>query len=139
MRVKNIIHINAPIGRVWDLTMDVEAWPDITPTMTAVELIDTPLRVGSDARIKQPGQRERTWTVSELEPHRSFAWSTNLLGLSMTGTHHLEAAGDGTLNTLMVDVEGPLSLVVGPLMKRPLAKAIEAENKGFRDAAERPT
>ncbi len=137
MRVKNVIHINAPIERVWELTMDVETWPDITPTMTSVELLDTPLHVGSDARIKQPGQRERTWTVTELEPQRSFAWSTTLLGLSMTGAHHLEPTAEGTSNTLTVDIEGRLAPIVGPIMKRPIAKAIAAENEGFREAAER--
>lgn len=138
MQVQNTIHIDAPIERVWGLTMDVETWPEITPTMTSVELLDAPLRVGSSARIKQPGQRERTWTVSALEPKRSFAWSTTLLGLSMTGAHHLEESGDGTQNTLTVDIDGPLAAVVGPLMKRPIAKAIAAENEGFRVAAERP-
>lgn len=139
MRVQNTILIDAPIRRVWDLTLDVETWPDITPTMTSVELLDTPLRVGSAARIKQPGQRTRTWTVSQLEPERSFAWSTTMLGLSMTGAHQLEESGDGTQNTLTVDIEGPLAPVVGPLMKRPIAKAIAAENEGFRAAAERPS
>lgn len=139
MRVQNIIDISAPIERVWDLTMDVETWPDITPTMTSVELLDTPLQLGSDARIKQPGQRQRTWTVTELEPQRSFAWSTKMLGLSMTGAHHLEATDDGTRNTLIVDIEGSFAPIIGPLLKRPIAKAIAAENDGFREAAERPS
>lgn len=137
IRVENVIHINAPIEHVWDLTMDVETWPEITPTMTRVELLDSPLDLGSEARIKQPGQRERTWTVTELEPTRSFAWSTNMVGLSMTGAHHLEATSGGTNNTLIVEVDGPLAPILGPLMKRPIAKAIAAENEGFREAAER--
>lgn len=138
MKIEHVEQISAPIDRVWALTMDVEALPTITPTMTSVERLDDgPLDVGSKATIKQPGQRARVWTVSELQPNETFAWSTKLLGVTMTGAHHLEEAGDGTQNTLTVDIEGPLAPLVGPLMKRPIAKAIATENEGFRDAAER--
>ena len=47
MRLEHTIDINAPIDRVWDLTLDVEALPNLTSTMTSVERLDDgPLAVG---------------------------------------------------------------------------------------------
>jgi len=139
MRIENAIEIDAPIERLWDLTLDVESWPDHTPTMTSIErLDDEPLAVGSAVRIKQPAQRERVWTVTELEPGRLFAWSARTMGTTMTATHAINPNGAGTTQTLSVDIEGRLSRVVGALIGRPIAKAITTENLGFKSAAEQP-
>ncbi|MGH1493209.1 MAG: SRPBCC family protein [Acidimicrobiales bacterium] len=137
MRIENTLHIDAAVERIWELTLDVEAWPTHTPTMTSVKRVDQlPLAVGSAVRIKQPGQRERVWTVSALEPGRRFAWSTQTMGTAMTGAHTLTATPSGTTQTLSVDIEGKLSRLVGAILRRPIAKAIAAENLGFKAAAE---
>lgn len=138
MNIEHTIDIDAPVERVWELTLDIESWPDHTPTMTSIErLDDRPLAVGSAVRIKQPAQRERVWTVSHLEPCRRFAWSARTMGTTMTATHELAPNGSGTTQTLRVEIEGGLSRVVGALIGRPIAKAIATENLGFKAAAER--
>ena len=138
MKVEDSIEIAAPVDRVWDLTLDVESWPELTPTITSIRrLDDAPLAIGSSARIKQPAQRERTWTVTELEPKRRFAWATRAMGVTMTGGHELSATPGGTRNTLTVEIEGRLAPLVGLLVRRPIRKAIRTENEGFRVAAER--
>ena len=135
MRIQNTIDIDAPVSDVWQVTTDVERLPSITPTMTRVERLDGgPLAVGSQARIKQPGQRARVWTVTVLEPERRFAWSTKVMGATMTATHELAPTERGTSNTLTIDVDGAL---VGALVKAPARKAIARENEGFRAATER--
>lgn len=138
MRIEHSLEIAAPVARVWELTLDVEAWPDLTPTITRVEWLgDPPIAVGSQARIKQPAQRAKVWTVTALEPERRFAWATRSLGLTMTGTHDLAASNAGTINTLSIDLEGPLARLVGTLFRRAIRKAITTENEGFKAAAER--
>jgi uncharacterized membrane protein len=138
MRIEDSIDITAPVARVWELTLDVESWPQHTPTMTSIERLDTgPLGVGSQARVKQPGQRAKVWTVTALEPERKFAWSTKSMRMTMTGTHALGARETGTTNKLTVEIEGPLSSLIGALLRRPIAKAIAQENRGFKTAAER--
>lgn len=132
-----MLEISAPVERLWELTLDVEAWPEHTSTMTSVERLDQlPIAVGSAVRIKQPAQRARVWTVSEIEPDRRFAWSARTMGTTMTATHELVRNGLGTTQTLIVDIEGRLSRLVGALIGRPIAKALATENLGFKNAAE---
>lgn len=139
MKLENTQHIDAPIDVVWALTEDVEGWPDTTPTMTSVERLDDgPLEVGSQARIKQPGQRARTWTVTRFEPGRLFAWSTKALGTHMEGSHHLSEADGGCVNRLELEITGATAGLVGRLLGGQLLKAITTENEGFKRAAESP-
>lgn len=137
MRIENTIQIDAPLARVWALTMDLKRWPAITPTITAIERLDeAPLTVGSKVRIKQPGQRAKVWTVTAIEPERLFAWSARVMGTTMTATHHLAAAAGGTTNRLTIDIEGRLAGLVGVLLRGPIRKALAKENAGFKAAAE---
>lgn len=137
MRIEHTTEIAAPVSTVWELTLDVESLPEITPTITEVERLDDgPIGVGSATRLKQPGQRPRVWTVTELEPEHRFAWSTRVLGTEMTGAHVLSVSESGTKNTLTVDIDGPLAPIVGALVRRPILKAIATENQGFKEAAE---
>jgi uncharacterized membrane protein len=137
MRYETSVLIDAPVEVVWRLTMDVTAWPTMTPTMTrVVRLDDGPLRIGSQARIKQPRQPEAVWTVTRLEPGHVFAWQTTRMGLNLTGSHILEPAGDGCRNTLTLDITGAGSGLFARLFGRPMRSAIETENAGFKRAAE---
>jgi len=137
MRIENSIEIDAPIARVWDVTLDVESWPDHTSTITSVERLDTgPIAVGSCARVKQPAQRSKVWTVTSLEPDKQFAWATKVMGTTMTGSHVLSSTATGTTNTLTIEIEGALAPIVGALIRLPIRKAIATENEGIKTAAE---
>jgi hypothetical protein len=101
-------------------------------------LDDGAVRVASSAKVKQPGQRERVWTVTELEPGKRFAWQTKVMKATMTGIHELIPTSDGVTNHLTVDISGPGSGLLGRLTRRQIAKAIATENAGFKQAAEQP-
>lgn len=132
-------HIDAPPATVWALTIDVEAWPALFPTITRVERLDhEPMRVGSQARIRQPAQPERLWTVTELLEGRRFVWSTQARGFTMTGVHIVEPdPTGGTVNRLRLEVDGPLALLVAALAGRKLRQTLAIENAGFASAAAR--
>jgi hypothetical protein len=149
MRIQDTRSIKAPIEVVWAHTLAIESWPQLSPTtMTSAERTEPgELRPGSTVRIKQPRQPSRLWTVTAMteptppelgqsEP-RTFAWSARFLGMLMTATHLLETEPGGTNNTLIVDIEGRMAPLIGPLLKRPIAKAIALENNGFKTASER--
>jgi uncharacterized membrane protein len=137
MLIEDRVEIEASTDEVWALTVDVERWPDVTPTMTSVERLgDEPFGVGSQARIKQPRQRPAVWTVTRFEPGRHFAWATTTLGMRLEGGHHLEGDDRRTVNTLTLEVTGPLASTLGRLLVGQFRKAIATENQGFKRTAE---
>lgn len=137
MRIDHSIDIAAPIDRVWALTVDIESLPELTPTLTSVERLDEgPLRVASTARVRQPAQPPRVWTVTDVEPTERFAWTTGARGLRMTAIHELTPSAGGTRNTLSVVIEGRLGRLVGRLLRGRIARALATENEGFKRHAE---
>ena len=138
MDITNDLLIDAPVDVVWALTLDVESWPETTPTMTRVERLDDgPLRVGSRALVEQPRQRPTVWTVTALEPRSSFVWSAKVGPVTMTATHRLTAEGDGCRNHLEVTLAGVGSGLARRVVGRRIREAIDIENQGFKRAAER--
>jgi hypothetical protein len=129
--------IDAPIDLIWRLTTEVTDWPAFLPTVQHLERLDTgPLRAGSTARIKQPGQSAAVWTVTRLDPLREFTWETHRLGIRLTGRHLIEPAGAGTRNTLVLQTDGRgagvFSALFGPLLR----SSIHRESAAFaRQAA----
>ena len=136
---ENHIDIDAVASIVWALTIDVESWPRTFPTVTTVERLDAgAVRVASRARIKQPGQPRRVWTVIEIDPERKFVWSTRAKGFTMTASHLLvPTSATRTTNILKIDIDGPLASLVAALTGRKLLKTLATENEGFRTAAGR--
>lgn len=130
--------IDAPVETVWALTLDVESWPDTTPTMDRIERLDDgPLRVGSRVVVEQPMQRPTEWTVTVLEPGALFVWSAKVGPVTMTATHRLTPEGTGCRNRLEVELTGFGSGVARRLLGGRIRQAIETENQGFKRAAER--
>jgi uncharacterized membrane protein len=129
--------IGASVDEVWRLTIDVERWPRLTPTMTSVERLDDgPMRVGSSARVVQPRQRPTVWTVTKLDAPHVFEWQAKILTVTMTGAHHLAADGDHCRNELRLVLSGFGSRLMGRLLGSTMRKAIETENLGFKHEAE---
>ncbi|MBB5873399.1 hypothetical protein F4553_006833 [Allocatelliglobosispora scoriae] len=138
MRWENTVAIDAPTEVVWQLTTDVEKWPSLTTTMQRVDRVDQgPLRVGSSARIKQPGQSTALWTVDHLDEGRAFSWRTRRMGLSMTGSHLVEPTPSGCRNTLAIEVTGRGARLFGIAFGALLRASLALENAGFKAAAER--
>lgn len=136
--IEHELVIDAPVTAVWKLTEEVEGWPATTPTITSVERLDSgQMRVGSSARVKQPGQRATVWTVSTFRPNEEFAWGTKAFGVRMVGTHRLTPVGDDRCrNTLTLDLSGRGAAIIGRLVGKKILAAITTENQGFKRAAE---
>jgi uncharacterized membrane protein len=129
--------IDASVAEVWALTIDIEGWPDTTPTMTSVERLDDgPLRVGSQARVVQPKQRPTVWTVTQLDAPHTFEWEAKVLGVTMVGAHHLVPVDGGVRNELRLRLSGFGSGLMRRVLGGTFRSAIETENQGFKRAAE---
>lgn len=124
---------------MWELTLDITRWPEWTPTIARIELLEpsVPLGLGSRARIQQPGQPALVWTVTAIEPPSLFQWETRLpWGLQMTGAHRIQPCAGGCVNELDLQLRGPGSWVLGVLCAPLLYLALYLENRGFRQAAQ---
>ena len=137
MVVEDATRIDAPPDVVWEVTRDIERWPEWTPTVTSVtRLDDGPLRIGSVARIRQPWQPEGAWVVTELASGRRFAWETRRSGLYMVGTHELSPDGPGTRTALRVEAKGVLAVLIWPVLRLAMRRALAAENRGLKRRCE---
>ncbi len=137
MKIEDRLTIAAPVEQVWALTEHIEGWPTLTPTITSVERLDDgELGEGSRARLVQPGQRPRVWTVTRFEPPHLFVWRAQMGPVIMIGSHVLEPVDSGVVNVLGLELEGRWSRPFGVLARRSLAKSIHTENLGFQRAAE---
>jgi uncharacterized membrane protein len=136
VRYEETTLIEAPVELIWRLTVQVDEWPAFLPTMRRVERLDAgELRVGSKARIKQPGQSSAVWTVTRLEPAREFAWETSRIGFRLTASHLLEPAGTGTRMTLALETSGRAAGVVSALFGGLMRSSLHQECEGFAHQA----
>jgi uncharacterized membrane protein len=122
---------------VWRLFVDLERWPEMTKSMREVRRLDSgPLRVGSEAVVRQPGFPRTRWRVTELVPGHSFTWESAAGGATTVGTHSVEADGAGAVITLTLSQHGPLAGVMGALTGRRARRYVSMEAEGFRRTAE---
>ena len=139
MDFEDVRVIEAPAERVWAILTDVERWPDWTPTMQEIVRLDAgPFRVGSSARIIQPGGKPQDWTVTELEEGRSFSWQTSTGGVRLIGRHLLTAAPNGTRTVNALTLAGPLGPIAGLILGRRTRRAITVESEALARRVDRP-
>jgi hypothetical protein len=85
---------------------DVERWPEWTPTVTSVEVLDQgPLRVGTRVRIQQPRLPPAVWTVTVLELGRRFTWKTGGSALISVADHRIEPRGTSSMSRVTLTFE----------------------------------
>jgi uncharacterized membrane protein len=137
MRVDHTIHIDAPPEVVWAVTEDVERWPEWTPAMVSVRRLDEgPFGPRSTALIKQRGLPEARWSVTEFARGERFSWQTRVRGLRMVASHELTPHGTGTRNRLQVEVSGFAAVLLWPLMRFAMRRALSRENRGLKGRCE---
>lgn len=138
MTYRTSIDIDAPPEKVWGVLMDVERWPDWSPTMTTVARLETGMfRAGSNARIKQPRLPEAIWHVTSLTPQQAFTWTSRSRGVT-TVARHVVAAGDagGSRAESHLKQTGPLGLVARLFFGRLIRRYIEQESAGLKKRCE---
>ena len=84
--------VAAPPERVWDLLVDVSAWPRWGPTVSAVELGTARIEAGSRGRVRTPLGASLPFVVTRFEPGRCWSWSVG--GVPAT-THAVRPWGGG--------------------------------------------
>jgi carbon monoxide dehydrogenase subunit G len=131
------VTVAATPARVWELVSDVEGWPALIPTVDAVERLDDgPIAVGSRTRLRQPRLPEAVWTVTELDPGRSFTWASSSPGVAITASHVVVPHADGSRLSLSVDISGLLAPLGWWMTKSLTQRYVETEAASIKAAAE---
>lgn len=138
MKVTKSIKICAPKALVWSVTEEVEKWREWTPTIENIRKVSNEkLTVDSEVWIKQPGLDELKWTIVNLVEGELLSWRSKVRGMEMIATHKLTEVDGCVENTLILEVPGLMSFVLWPLLRGPLAKALEQENSGLKSYCEK--
>lgn len=137
MILEHSILIAAPMPIVWDRTVDVERWPEWTPTVTSLKRLDDgPFRCGSAALIRQPGLPEARWVVTAMTPGEQFTWETRVRGMRMIATHKLASQGADTKSVLRLEFRGLTARLLWPLIRRAARRSLEKENAALKALCE---
>ena len=138
MIVELTVDIDAKPADVWAVTLDVERWPEWTPSMLRVKRLDTgDFGLGCKAQVRQPRIPASTWRVTAFEAGKSFTWETSAFGGRMAASHLVRAnASGGTTVTLTVRARGPLSWLLDPMMTRISRKLAGQEAAGLKRRCE---
>ena len=119
--------------------IDVEKWPEWTPSMSSVKRLDTgELRRGSRVRIKQPKLAPATMTVAELEHEKSFTWTTSLPGVVVTAAHTITPKGKGSQVVLSLSFDGIVGGIIGRATRSLNERYIAYEAAGLKKRSEHP-
>ena len=136
-RLSESIAIDAPPDAVWAVLADLPSWPDWTPTLDSLELVDEgDLHVGQRARIDQPGVRPATWTVTELDPGRCFVWAMSVAGMRVAAGHRVQAAESGAHLEIWIEVGGFTAPFLGWIVRRKARENLPLEARAAKSAAE---
>jgi hypothetical protein len=131
------IEIAASQDVVWGVMSDVERWHEWTASVRSVRRLDTgPLRVGSRAVIRQPKFPPALWTVTAIDPGRSFTWRSGAPGMWVHGHHSIEAIAGGARATLRLHFQGVLGRLLGTMTSAINNRYLGMEAAGLKRRSE---
>ena len=138
MDLDKSVDTRADLASSWAAITDVASWPRWTASMTSVELLDGgPLRLGSRARVKQPGMQPLVWEVTEFRDREEFSWTNRSPGVRTVGRHLIRRNDDGSTRiTLELHQTGPLAGIVGAFLGRRNVRYLDLEAAGLKAASE---
>ena len=132
------VDINAAPDAVLAVMSDVERWPEWTASVTSITRLDSgPFAIGSRARIRQPKLPPALWTVSAIEPGRSFTWISKGPGILVTAHHSIDPRAGGSRVTLSIRYEGLLAKLVARMTKDINERYLAMEANGLKARCER--
>jgi uncharacterized membrane protein len=131
------ITIGAPIDVVWSVFTDVERWPTWASSVTSVELIDGPMRLGAKARIRQPRLPTLVWEVTKWSPGHSWTWTATSPGARTEASHVLTRSGEGTVAEQSIISSGPLGRVAAFVWRSLTRRYLAIEAAGLKQQSER--
>lgn len=131
------VDIDAPPHVVWEVMSDVERWPEWTASVRSIRRLDSgPFRVGSQALIRQPRFPPALWTVTAIEPLRSFTWRSGAPGVWVHAHHSLTPTATGTRVRLGLRYRGLLGRLIARMTRGITERYLAMEAEGLKRRSE---
>ena len=129
--------INASQDSIWKILSDVAHWQEWTPTVTKVEVLDTPeLKLGNRYKVTQPKLQPVVWTVTELNS-ANFTWESKSLGMHMVAEHVVKSiSANQSEVTLTFAFNGWLGNLISKMYGKMTEEYIQTEARSLKKRAE---
>jgi Polyketide cyclase / dehydrase and lipid transport len=136
MRFAHTLTTTAPAEAIWQVWADVPAWPAWDTALESASL-SGPFALGAQGRLKAKGSPASPFVISQVDPGRSYSFTTGMPLAQLEVRRTLAADGGATSFTHEVTFRGPLGWlwgrVLGPGFRAQLPGAMER----IRQIAER--
>ena len=129
--------INASQDSIWKILSDVTHWQEWTPTVTKVEVLDTPeLKLGNRYKVTQPKLQPVVWIVTELNS-ANFTWESKSLGMHMVAEHVVKSiSANQSEVTLTFAFNGWLGNLISKMYGKMTEEYIQTEARSLKKRAE---
>ena len=133
------VDINQAVGRVFEVMSDVQRWHEWTPSVTSIKRLDQgAFVVGSRAVIRQPKFPPALWTITAIDPGRSFTWVSRAPGIKVIAHHSAEPTVAGSRVTLSLRYEGAFGGLLASLTAGITNRYLKMEAEGLKARSENP-
>jgi polyketide cyclase/dehydrase/lipid transport protein len=109
---------------VWKRYVDVDNWSEWSEKGVERSHLDGEFKEGTTGKSKAPGFPEGKFRLITVEPEKRFVSEAKFPGGRLTFEHIIEPRDEGSRITHRATVDGPLSFIYIPLVKRPLQKGL---------------
>ena len=133
----NSLTINASQEAVWKVLSNVAHWHEWTPTVTKVEVLNTPeLKLGNRYKVFQPKLQPVVWTVTELNS-ANFTWESKSPGMHMVAEHIIKSVNaDQSEVTLTFAFNGWLGNLIGKMYGKMTEEYVQTEAQSLKKRVE---
>ncbi len=129
--------INASQDLIWKVLSDVAHWQEWTPTVTKVEVLNTPeIKLGNRYKVIQPKLQSVVWTITELNS-ANFAWESKSPGMHMVAEHVVKPINANQAEvTLTFAFNGWLGNLIGKMYGKMTEEYIQTEAQSLKKKVE---
>ena len=131
------ITINASQDAAWKVLSNVAYWHEWTPTVTKVEVLDTPeIKLGNRYKVIQPKLQPAVWTITELNS-ANFTWESKSMGMHMVAEHVVKPINANQADvTLTFAFNGWLGNLIGKMYGKMTEEYIQTEAQSLKKKVE---
>ena len=129
--------INASQDLIWKVLSDVAHWHEWTPTVTKVEVLNTPeIKLSNRYKVIQPKLQPVVWTITELNS-ANFTWESKSMGMHMVAEHVVKPINANQAEvTLTFAFNGWLGNLIGKMYGKMTEDYIQTEAQSLKKRVE---